>query len=199
VKRLLATVDGSEFSLSVLGPLRQLAEGLGAHVTLLTVLKPVSGIPEGPTAEARDLTPAGGPLSTATVLPEAVVPGVGSLPPGITDPTTIAPGPLPALAARWAESPHQAAESVEAEARDELSNLAAPLVEAGIEVEVTVLTNSQPAKAIIQFATDGGFDLIAMATHGRTGLGHLVHGSVAGDVLRSGIAPVLMVRPVKPS
>jgi nucleotide-binding universal stress UspA family protein len=34
-----------------------------------------------------------------------------------------------------------------------------------------------------------------MATHGRSGLREIVHGSVAAAVLRSGVAPVLLVRP----
>jgi hypothetical protein len=38
-------------------------------------------------------------------------------------------------------------------------------------------------------------DLIVMATHGRTGLVHVLCGDVAESVLRSGVAPVLLVHP----
>ncbi|HET8648273.1 MAG TPA: universal stress protein, partial [Vicinamibacteria bacterium] len=38
-------------------------------------------------------------------------------------------------------------------------------------------------------------DLIAMATHGHGGARHLLAGSVCERVIRSGVAPVLVVRP----
>ena len=38
-------------------------------------------------------------------------------------------------------------------------------------------------------------DLIVMATHGRTGLVHILFGDVAEEVVRSGVAPVLLVHP----
>jgi universal stress protein A len=47
---------------------------------------------------------------------------------------------------------------------------------------------------ICQFAREGAFDLIVMGTHGRTGLGHLLLGSVAERVLRRAPCPVLTVR-----
>jgi nucleotide-binding universal stress UspA family protein len=39
-------------------------------------------------------------------------------------------------------------------------------------------------------------DLIVIATHGRTGLGHLVPGSVAEHVVRLAPCPVLTIRPL---
>ena len=45
------------------------------------------------------------------------------------------------------------------------------------------------------YAREEGANLIAMATHGRGAVGQLVQGSVAAEVLRSGVAPVLLVRP----
>lgn len=47
---------------------------------------------------------------------------------------------------------------------------------------------------ICLFAREGAFDLIVMGTHGRTGLGHLLLGSVAERVLRRAPCPVLTVR-----
>lgn len=43
-------------------------------------------------------------------------------------------------------------------------------------------------------ARDAGADLIAMTTHGRSGLVRLLFGSVAESVLRQGNVPVLMMR-----
>ncbi len=47
---------------------------------------------------------------------------------------------------------------------------------------------------ILQAAQDLGSDLIVMGTHGRTGLAHLVIGSVAEKVVRKSTIPVLTVR-----
>lgn len=52
-----------------------------------------------------------------------------------------------------------------------------------------------PAAAILDRARDRRADLIAMSTHGRGGLGRLVFGSVADEVLRHSPVPVLLVRP----
>ena len=40
-----------------------------------------------------------------------------------------------------------------------------------------------------------GVDLIVMSSHGRTGLGRLVLGSVAETVLRGSTVPILLIRP----
>jgi nucleotide-binding universal stress UspA family protein len=50
------------------------------------------------------------------------------------------------------------------------------------------------ADGIQAAAADYGCDLIVMATHGRSGLPHLVLGSVAEDVIRHARCPVLAVR-----
>lgn len=51
------------------------------------------------------------------------------------------------------------------------------------------------AAAIIEYAEVNNFDLIAMSTHGRSGLGRLVFGSVADEVIRNSGKPVLIVKP----
>lgn len=50
------------------------------------------------------------------------------------------------------------------------------------------------ARTIVDYAADNTFDLIVMGTHGRTGIAHLVMGSVAETVVRSALCPVLTVR-----
>lgn len=50
------------------------------------------------------------------------------------------------------------------------------------------------ARAIVDYAADNSFDLIVMGTHGRTGVAHLVMGSMAETVVRSAPCPVMTVR-----
>jgi nucleotide-binding universal stress UspA family protein len=47
---------------------------------------------------------------------------------------------------------------------------------------------------IVRAASEGDYDLVVMGTHGRTGLSHLVAGSVAEKVVRTSARPVLTVR-----
>ncbi|MBM3820880.1 MAG: universal stress protein [Acidimicrobiia bacterium] len=49
------------------------------------------------------------------------------------------------------------------------------------------------ARTIVEYAADNGYDLIVMGTHGRTGLAHVLVGSVAEHVVRSAHCPVLTV------
>lgn len=56
------------------------------------------------------------------------------------------------------------------------------------------LTNSSPATAIIDYATESSIDVIVMGTHGRGRVGRWLLGSVADRVVRSAPCPVLVVR-----
>lgn len=51
-----------------------------------------------------------------------------------------------------------------------------------------------PAYTIAEYADVNGYDLIVMGTHGRTGLAHVLMGSVAEKVVRTASCPVLTVR-----
>jgi len=56
------------------------------------------------------------------------------------------------------------------------------------------LLEGDPAAEIVQMARDSQCDLIVMGTHGRTGLGRLLMGSVAEQVMRKAPCPVLTVK-----
>jgi nucleotide-binding universal stress UspA family protein len=53
-----------------------------------------------------------------------------------------------------------------------------------------------PAKAIVDHAQTASADLIVMGTHGRSGMAHLLLGSVAERVVRTAPCPVMTVRGV---
>lgn len=59
------------------------------------------------------------------------------------------------------------------------------------EVMVTV---GNPVEQIVSAATDGGFDLVVMGTHGHGKIGESITGSVATDVIRRCSQPVMVVR-----
>ena len=80
------------------------------------------------------------------------------------------------------------------EARTYLGAMAQSQRDAGIAVQIEAV-QGHASDEIIAAAGRHDVALIAMATHGRTGLNALVQGSVAGAVVRSGVAPVVLVRP----
>lgn len=62
------------------------------------------------------------------------------------------------------------------------------------QVKTVVLEHSSPADGICEQAKEINADLIIVATHGRTGLAHLLLGSVAEKVVRHAPCPVLTLR-----
>lgn len=61
---------------------------------------------------------------------------------------------------------------------------------------VEVVHNASPASAILEFAGGSPTTVIALATHGRSGVSRLVHGSVADEVIRKAAGPVLVYHPI---
>ncbi len=88
------------------------------------------------------------------------------------------------------------AEAVEArrvDAEEYLAAVAVELRKKGVRVETRVRRGT-PAPEILAGAREAEADLIAMTTHGRSGLGRLLFGSVAEEVLRHSATPVFLMR-----
>jgi nucleotide-binding universal stress UspA family protein len=83
-------------------------------------------------------------------------------------------------------------QQVEAAAKIELDELAARL-RGTIETIETKIVCASPSRAILDSARAVGADLIAMGTHGRSGMKRLVLGSTAEHVLAEAPCPVLTV------
>ncbi len=78
-------------------------------------------------------------------------------------------------------------------AQDYLTTLQGSLRGKGIEVKIGV-AQGPVVTEIIDVAEREGADLIAMASHGRTGLARVFYGSVAAGVLHRVDRPLLLVR-----
>ncbi len=79
-----------------------------------------------------------------------------------------------------------------------LQNAKQQAVALKVERVDTKLVQGAPVQSIVQVAHDGGYDLIVMGTHGRTGISHALIGSVAERVVRKAGCPVLTVRTQSP-
>ena len=81
-----------------------------------------------------------------------------------------------------------------ADAAKSLASILDPQWSAGRTVVQAVVEGS-PKVEIIRYARHYEIDLIVLSTHGRTGLAHVMMGSVAETVVRTAPCPVLTVRP----
>jgi len=89
--------------------------------------------------------------------------------------------------------PYTYIEDLEAEITESMNDYLRRVTAAGLEGEVAVV-HGVPFHEIIETAKTKQADLIIMGTHGRTGLQHVLLGSVAEKVVRLAPCPVLVVR-----
>ncbi len=93
------------------------------------------------------------------------------------------------------EAPYLADEEVRVvrDAETYLAGLRARLAGDGVTVEA-VVRYGRAAAEIVDHVRSSSADLVAMSTHGRSGFGRLLMGSVAEEVVRSLRVPVLLLR-----
>ena len=77
--------------------------------------------------------------------------------------------------------------------RSRMEQIVGKLATNGLRVKPLVL-NGLPFIEIIRYARESETDLIVLGSHGRTGLSHLLIGSVAERVVRKAPCPVLTIK-----
>lgn len=167
-KKIIVPCDGSELAQdSVFPHVEELAKATGAEVIIVRVVP----VPAGRSSTAFRAAAPEMPIS----LPET---------------------PEDARVARHPIFKDQEIASAEAEARHSVARAQAMLHEKGISARSEVLLG-RPADEIIEYAKEQNADLIVMCSHGRSGIGRWVFGSVTDKVLRGAETPVLIIRPQK--
>jgi len=138
------------------------------HILITTDLSPEALRPYAPVADiARSL---GCRITLLHVVPDLrVIPHGAPTAPLLDDPAL--PGKI------------ESARAALAEQRDEFGDL---------PVEPVVISGSDIALSIAEYAEQNDVDLIAISTHGRTGFRRFVLGSVAESLLRHAAVPVLV-------
>ena len=86
------------------------------------------------------------------------------------------------------------AERLEGDANDYVSDVRRRLQQQGVENVEARLVQGAPADCIVDLASAHANSLVAMTTHGRSGVGRMILGSVAERVVRQSGGPVLLVR-----
>lgn len=78
-----------------------------------------------------------------------------------------------------------------------LGQLPPPDLANGIDTVVRQISSGRPFLEIVRYADENRINLIVIGTHGRSGLEHILMGSVAERIVRKAPCPVLTVRPEK--
>ncbi len=165
--KVLIPLDGSDFSRQILPHVRNFLDPAENELILLRIGHP----PEG--------------LS-----------GVPARPPTAELPLPMYESQRDAQFAQHPIYASQAWESFKATLVDELQADVSQLEDAGYSVSVAIRFG-EPAQEIVDFVEAEDIDLVAMTTHGRTGVSRLLFGSVADRVIRSLSVPVMLFRPFK--
>ena len=168
--KVLATFDGTPYAEATIPLLQRLAASPAAEFTLIAVAHEPSGRLQQRGVRRRIVGAPADPFVAA--LPLAVDAG---------EP-------------RYAETKDQAIDRKRHELEEYLEGIARQLG-AQQRVDVEAHISGDAAQTIIDVATEEKPDVIVMATHSRAGLAHLLFGSTTEKVVRSGIAPVLVVHP----
>ena len=85
-------------------------------------------------------------------------------------------------------------DDLERQATNDLAQMLSETQASNMDVARRVVVGI-PYRKIVDVAEEEKIDLIVMTTHGRTGLSHLVMGSVAEKIVRTAPCPVLTIRP----
>ena len=90
--------------------------------------------------------------------------------------------------------------TIEFEAREKarateiLADVKAAATKLGVRCETLHIPDSRPATGILNAAKEHSCDLIVLASHGRRGIGRLILGSQAAEVVAGSTLPVLICR-----
>ncbi|MBI3943040.1 MAG: universal stress protein [Chloroflexi bacterium] len=172
--KVLVPLDGSAFSQQILPYLHKFLPPAGACVILFRVALPPQGI--------GGVAPVIAPHESELPIQKVEHPF------WVKEAPAYPPEEYPMFASQeW--------ERLQAELEDELVADVKKLKKAGYTVSV-VARFGDPAEEILAFIRDEEVDLVAMTTHGRSGLSRLLYGSVASEVLRKAPIPVLLLRPI---
>lgn len=164
--RVLVALDDSEQAAGVANTLAPWLTGVGADVHLVSVVD-MSEVQAAMRADPRDVEP---------------VTTFGSSQPPVQPPPP-----------QSVESHGQALARARTEREDGLRQLIQESF-VGLDVQIHAISDDDTAGAIAALGVELDVDLVAVGTHGRSGLTRALMGSVAEQVVRRSERPVIVVR-----
>ena len=163
--KILATFDGSKFSETTIAELAMMADLPTAEFIFFGVADEPQGRRQHPPADR----------------PAEILPTANAVLVDVPEP-------------KWAENKGQAVDRRQAQLNDYLQDLAGRLPK-GSRIRIKTEIAHDAGAAIIDCAQRNAVDVIVMATHSRGPLAQALLGSTTASVIRSGVAPVLLVHP----
>jgi nucleotide-binding universal stress UspA family protein len=137
---------------------------------------------------------------------EASIPHVEQLTKGISgevillrvsEPPVLPADRSPAIKPSWEEYRDILMVEIQREALEYLQKVKTELEKSGAKVTAQAIMG-KATESISQVAQKENVDLIAMTTHGRTGISRWVYGSVATRIVEESLQPILLIRPAMP-
>jgi nucleotide-binding universal stress UspA family protein len=102
----------------------------------------------------------------------------------------------PTKPVKWEDFVEQEMANLKEKAKEYLAGIEKRVSDSGIKASSEILVG-KPAEEIVDYVGNNHFNLVAMSTHGRSGLSRWAYGSVADRVLHAVSSPLLLVRPIE--
>jgi nucleotide-binding universal stress UspA family protein len=115
----------------------------------------------------------------------------------VSEPPVLPADRSPAIKPSWEEYRDILLAEIQRQAEEYLQGIKANLGKSGIKAR-SQATLGKAAESILQVAQKEDINLIAMTTHGRTGVSRWVYGSVASRIVEESLQPVMLIRPSVP-
>ena len=115
----------------------------------------------------------------------------------VSEPPVLPADRSPAIKPGWEEYRDMLMAEIQRQAEKYLEGIRANLGKSGIKAR-SQATLGKAAESILQVAQKEDINLIAMTTHGRTGISRWVYGSVASRITEESLQPVMLIRPSVP-
>jgi nucleotide-binding universal stress UspA family protein len=115
----------------------------------------------------------------------------------VSEPPVLPADRSPAIKPSWEEYRDILMTEIQLQAEKYLEGIKADLGKSGIKTRSQAILG-KAGESILQVAQKEDINLIAMATHGRTGVSRWVYGSVASRIVEESPQPVMLIRPSVP-
>jgi nucleotide-binding universal stress UspA family protein len=115
----------------------------------------------------------------------------------VSEPPVLSADRSPAIKPSWEEYRNILMTEIRRQAEEYLEGIKTNIEKSKIKVRSQAILG-KAAEGILQVAKKENINLIAMTTHGRTGVSRWVYGSVASRIVEESLQPVMLIRPSMP-
>jgi len=115
----------------------------------------------------------------------------------VSEPPVLSADRSPAIKPSWEEYRDILMTEIQRQAEEYMEGIKANIEKSGIKVRSQAILG-KAVESILRVAQKENINLIAMTTHGRTGVSRWIYGSVASRIVEESLQPVMLIRPSVP-